>query len=263
MRAEGNARRASNRETSIGPRESICNVMKELRKGPGRGRALVLLSCGRADATRPGLFQTSVRTPDHTARVFEGPDLKQHRPFPTSTMFGLARTVAKRPLGCITATATRSLATPARALHIPRPSKPCASRFNNALRSFSQLSNWTQSSARRAFSSSRASRQAQASAEAPLPKLSPPSVGRWLLISSGLVFAVVVVGGVTRLTESGLSITEWKPITGVVPPMSQAAWEEEFEKYKATPEFKMYVLSPSFQSHLIWFGMQYEPLYHH
>ncbi|KAI0309618.1 COX15/CtaA family, partial [Amylostereum chailletii] len=72
-----------------------------------------------------------------------------------------------------------------------------------------------------------------------LPVLSPPSVARWLLLSSTLVFAVIVVGGVTRLTESGLSITEWKPITGVVPPLTAAQWEEEFDKYKATPEFKM------------------------
>ena len=50
-----------------------------------------------------------------------------------------------------------------------------------------------------------------------LPVLSPPSVGRWLIFSSALVFAVIVVGGVTRLTESGLSITEWRPITGILP----------------------------------------------
>lgn len=54
-----------------------------------------------------------------------------------------------------------------------------------------------------------------------------------------LAFGVIVVGGVTRLTESGLSITEWKPVTGILPPISQAEWEEEFTKYKATPEFKM------------------------
>ncbi|KAI0771500.1 COX15-CtaA-domain-containing protein [Trametes elegans] len=81
-----------------------------------------------------------------------------------------------------------------------------------------------------------------AQAEVPagqLPVLSPPAVGGWLLASAGLVFAVIVVGGVTRLTESGLSITEWRPITGVLPPLSQAQWEEEFEKYKATPEFKL------------------------
>ncbi|CAK5276053.1 unnamed protein product [Mycena citricolor] len=81
-----------------------------------------------------------------------------------------------------------------------------------------------------------------ATIDAATPGTAPPppvSVGIWLMVSSVLVLAVVVVGGVTRLTESGLSITEWKPITGVVPPMTQEAWEEEFTKYKATPEFKM------------------------
>lgn len=74
-----------------------------------------------------------------------------------------------------------------------------------------------------------------------LPVLSPPAVGGWLLGSAGLVFAIIVVGGITRLTESGLSITEWRPITGVLPPLSRAQWEEEFDKYKLTPEFKLYV----------------------
>jgi cytochrome c oxidase assembly protein subunit 15 len=72
-----------------------------------------------------------------------------------------------------------------------------------------------------------------------LPVLAPPAVGRWLLFSSAMVFAVIVVGGVTRLTESGLSITEWKPITGIIPPMNVEDWSVEFEKYKATPEFKL------------------------
>ncbi|KAF8558959.1 electron transfer protein 1 [Imleria badia] len=72
-----------------------------------------------------------------------------------------------------------------------------------------------------------------------LPVLAPPAVGRWLLFSSALVFAVIVVGGVTRLTESGLSITEWRPITGIVPPLNDEDWNAEFEKYKATPEFKL------------------------
>ena len=81
-----------------------------------------------------------------------------------------------------------------------------------------------------------------------LPVLSPPSVSIWLLASSMLVFIVVVVGGVTRLTESGLSITEWKPVTGMLPPLSQADWEEEFEKYKRTPEFKLYASIVRIQS---------------
>ncbi|KAI9510987.1 cytochrome oxidase assembly [Russula earlei] len=74
---------------------------------------------------------------------------------------------------------------------------------------------------------------------AQLPVISPPAVGNWLLLSSVLVIAVVVVGGVTRLTESGLSITEWRPITGVLPPLSRAEWDSEFDKYKATPEFRL------------------------
>ena len=74
-----------------------------------------------------------------------------------------------------------------------------------------------------------------------LPVLAPPAVGGWLLFSSTLVFAVIVVGGVTRLTESGLSITEWRPITGIIPPLNNDDWNAEFEKYKATPEFKLSV----------------------
>src|SRR4029078_5877427 len=53
-----------------------------------------------------------------------------------------------------------------------------------------------------------------------------------------LVFAMVVVGGVTRLTHSGLSIVEWQPIVGTIPPLSQADWERAFDLYKATPEFR-------------------------
>ncbi|PSS36882.1 hypothetical protein PHLCEN_2v1310 [Hermanssonia centrifuga] len=88
-----------------------------------------------------------------------------------------------------------------------------------------------------AFFSTNPSVAAQPLAE--LPILSPPPVAIWLLASSALVFAVIVVGGVTRLTESGLSITEWRPVSGILPPLSQAEWEGEFMKYKATPEFKL------------------------
>lgn len=55
----------------------------------------------------------------------------------------------------------------------------------------------------------------------------------------GLVVVMIVVGGLTRLTDSGLSITEWKPVTGAMPPMSEAAWEEEFDKYRAIPEYQL------------------------
>ena len=52
-----------------------------------------------------------------------------------------------------------------------------------------------------------------------------------------LVFLMVIVGGITRLTESGLSITEWKPVTGALPPLNEAQWISEFEKYKKIPEY--------------------------
>jgi heme a synthase len=66
----------------------------------------------------------------------------------------------------------------------------------------------------------------------------PRAVAIWLLICCALVFAIVVVGGVTRLTHSGLSITEWQPIVGTLPPLSAAQWDEAFVKYQATPEYR-------------------------
>ena len=53
-----------------------------------------------------------------------------------------------------------------------------------------------------------------------------------------MIFLTLVVGGATRLTESGLSIVEWKPVTGVLPPMSEPAWQAEFEKYKEIPQYR-------------------------
>ncbi|HEV7233626.1 MAG TPA: COX15/CtaA family protein [Sphingorhabdus sp.] len=65
----------------------------------------------------------------------------------------------------------------------------------------------------------------------------PEALVRWLLCVALLVFAIVVVGGITRLTESGLSITEWRPVTGTLPPLNEAAWMSEFEKYQKIPEY--------------------------
>ena len=63
-------------------------------------------------------------------------------------------------------------------------------------------------------------------------------VAIWLFACCAMVFAILVVGGVTRLTHSGLSIVEWKPIVGVIPPLNQAEWDETFDKYKKTPEYQ-------------------------
>ena len=65
----------------------------------------------------------------------------------------------------------------------------------------------------------------------------PRAMSDWLLCVALLVFLMVVVGGVTRLTESGLSITEWKPISGAIPPLTQAAWQTAFDAYKNVPQF--------------------------
>lgn len=61
----------------------------------------------------------------------------------------------------------------------------------------------------------------------------------WLMLLFALVMAMIVVGGLTRLTDSGLSITEWRPVTGALPPMDEAAWVAEFEKYQAIPEYQL------------------------
>ncbi len=61
----------------------------------------------------------------------------------------------------------------------------------------------------------------------------------WLFSTCFLIWLMIMVGGATRLTHSGLSIVEWKPLTGVLPPLNQAQWLEEFEKYKQFPEYKL------------------------
>src|SRR5512145_2465457 len=63
-------------------------------------------------------------------------------------------------------------------------------------------------------------------------------VAIWLLLCCTLLFVLIVVGGVTRLTRSGLSIVEWQPIVGTLPPLNESQWLELFEKYKQTPEYR-------------------------
>ena len=66
----------------------------------------------------------------------------------------------------------------------------------------------------------------------------PLALARWLFAVAALVFLMVVVGGITRLTESGLSITEWKPVSGAIPPLNAADWQQAFDLYRATPEYR-------------------------
>ena len=72
----------------------------------------------------------------------------------------------------------------------------------------------------------------------PVPEFRLRAVRLWLLAAAAMIFLTLVVGGATRLTVSGLSITEWKPVTGVVPPLSEQAWRTEFDAYKAIPQYR-------------------------
>lgn len=65
----------------------------------------------------------------------------------------------------------------------------------------------------------------------------PLALARWLFAVAALVVFIVAVGGITRLTESGLSITEWKPVSGVLPPLNEAQWQEAFDDYKQIPQY--------------------------
>ena len=70
-------------------------------------------------------------------------------------------------------------------------------------------------------------------------ELNSPAVAIWLWGIAFLIFCMVIVGGATRLTDSGLSITEWRPLLGAIPPLDQSHWLEAFEKYKAIPEYQI------------------------
>jgi cytochrome c oxidase assembly protein subunit 15 len=66
----------------------------------------------------------------------------------------------------------------------------------------------------------------------------PRALATWLFFVAALIVLMVVIGGITRLTESGLSITQWKPISGIVPPLNDAQWQAEFANYKRIPEYQ-------------------------
>lgn len=66
----------------------------------------------------------------------------------------------------------------------------------------------------------------------------PRALSNLLLVTAGLIFAMVVIGGITRLTESGLSITEWQPVAGAIPPLTHGRWLHEFQLYQQTPQYQ-------------------------
>jgi cytochrome c oxidase assembly protein subunit 15 len=69
------------------------------------------------------------------------------------------------------------------------------------------------------------------------PGAAPSGVRMWLAVVAAMIFLMVMVGGATRVTESGLSITQWQPVTGVLPPLSEAAWTKQFERYRQIPQY--------------------------
>src|SRR5262249_49331552 len=71
------------------------------------------------------------------------------------------------------------------------------------------------------------------------PDVARRAVRLWLFGVAALIFLIVLVGGATRLPESGLSIVEWRPLTGAVPPLSAAQWQSEFEKYQTIPQYRL------------------------
>ena len=76
-------------------------------------------------------------------------------------------------------------------------------------------------------------------ATTPATTARPRALSNWLLFVAASIVLIVVVGGITRLTESGLSITQWKPITGIVPPLNDAQWQAEFANYRRIPQYAL------------------------
>src|SRR6202167_1332942 len=72
----------------------------------------------------------------------------------------------------------------------------------------------------------------------PLSEAHARAIRLWLYAVAALVLAMVLVGGATRLTESGLSITEWRPVMGALPPLTEAQWQAEFHKYQKIPQYR-------------------------
>src|SRR5690606_37358070 len=71
------------------------------------------------------------------------------------------------------------------------------------------------------------------------PRGARRAIRAWLMVLFALVVVMIAVGGATRLTDSGLSITEWRPVTGALPPLSQADWQVEFDKYRQIPQYEL------------------------
>ncbi|BFY97873.1 hypothetical protein BsWGS_00913 [Bradybaena similaris] len=110
-----------------------------------------------------------------------------------------------------------------------------------SLHAFQHLKNGTRSKTRSMLSFGLFTSLRNTTTAAVLPQISPKAqkiVGTWMIGCAGMCFGAVILGGVTRLTESGLSMVDWKLLKDMTLPSSEAAWQEEFEKYKQFPEYK-------------------------
>jgi len=90
----------------------------------------------------------------------------------------------------------------------------------------------------RAHIASMASQAQQGASASSGARPRPRAISNWLLVVAALVFAMVVIGGITRLTESGLSMVRWEPVSGAIPPMNEDQWETEFDSYKSSPQYQ-------------------------
>ncbi|MCJ1309708.1 Cytochrome c oxidase assembly protein cox15 [Agyrium rufum] len=152
-------------------------------------------------------FATRLSTPAFVCRQCERKISQSAKPLPRSHFLGAFRSANKR-----------------RALSTAEASTLSQDGFLSSSSPLSSLSRSIKSSS---------------SSKSFFPELSERSVAYWLIGSAASVFGLVVFGGLTRLTESGLSITEWRPVTGSRPPMNDTDWQSEFLKYKSSPEFKL------------------------
>ncbi len=89
------------------------------------------------------------------------------------------------------------------------------------------------------------------------PTVNERQLAAWLLVCCAVLFSLVVLGGVTRLTGSGLSITDWRPVTGVLPPLSEQAWQQEFDAYRASPEYQVVNRGMSLDDFKVIYGYEY------
>ena len=94
-------------------------------------------------------------------------------------------------------------------------------------------------------------------ARPPARRAPPRAVGWWLIACAALVYAMVVVGGVTRLTGSGLSMVRWHPVSGALPPVGEDAWQREFDAYRASPEYRLVNRGMSLSEFKRIFRMEY------